>query len=166
MHMCGGGSSSEPPGFPAARQPLNREPLTCHTAHSTARFDGLQEMQQQNVAETWACNSFRVRSAGYRLDGQGVIARFVVGHSADPKAEAAMQQEIARHGDFLQLDVTVRLSHYRQSPQIQGGRRTESERSSQRVQYRLPCDCMLTSHASQRHYQGCFSVLSRRRIWT
>ena len=26
-----------------------------------------------------------------------------------------MQQEIARHGDFLQLDVTVRLSHYRHS---------------------------------------------------
>jgi hypothetical protein len=49
-----------------------------------------------------------------RLDDQGIIARFVVGHSGDVKAEAAMQQEIARHGDFLQLDVTVRLASHQQ----------------------------------------------------
>ena len=35
------------------------------------------------------------------------MARFVVGHSDKPKAEAAMQKEIARHGDFLQLDITA-----------------------------------------------------------
>ncbi len=68
------------------------------------------------AAQSQACNSSGRVLRCCRLDGQGIIARFVVGHSGDAKAEAAMQQEIARHGDFLQLDVMVRPALHQQSP--------------------------------------------------
>lgn len=34
---------------------------------------------------------------------QGIIARFVIGHSANAAAEAALAEEERQHGDFLRL---------------------------------------------------------------
>lgn len=38
---------------------------------------------------------------------QGMVVRFVVGHSADPEQEAALDREAAEHGGFWRLDVQV-----------------------------------------------------------
>ena len=100
--MCGEESSSEPPGFPAAGQTLLRELHMCCIAQSTAHANDC------TVAGARTAQTTGQALLNCRLDDQGIIARFVVGHSGDARAEAAMQQEVARHGDFLQLDVTVR----------------------------------------------------------
>lgn len=41
-----------------------------------------------------------------RLEAAGVVARFVIGHSADADAEAALADEEARHADLLRLPLT------------------------------------------------------------
>ena len=35
----------------------------------------------------------------------GIVARFVIGHSADARKEAAVDAEAAKHGDMLRLDL-------------------------------------------------------------
>ncbi|KAI7840006.1 hypothetical protein COHA_006271 [Chlorella ohadii] len=36
---------------------------------------------------------------------EGIVARFVIGHSSDPRKEAALAAEAAQHGDMLRLDL-------------------------------------------------------------
>ena len=40
---------------------------------------------------------------------EGIVLRFVVGHSDDARLEAAMNTEQERHKDMLRLPTTVRL---------------------------------------------------------
>lgn len=35
----------------------------------------------------------------------GIVARFVIGHSSDPRKEAALAAEASQHGDMLRLDL-------------------------------------------------------------
>jgi hypothetical protein len=101
---------SRQPGSPCL---VSHTPVTLIIAQHVSMTALLQE---HNAAQAQACNSSGRMLFCCRLDGQGIIARFVVGHSGDARAEAAMQQEVARHGDFLQLDVTVRLAFCQQPP--------------------------------------------------
>lgn len=70
-------------------------------ARPNKKYDYVRRRQQ--LRATWFPADSAARS---RLEEQGVVARFVVGHSNDAAAEAAMQAEIAQHSDFLQLDIT------------------------------------------------------------
>lgn len=40
-----------------------------------------------------------------------VVVRFIIGTSSNTTAEAALQQEAAQHGDFMQIDMQVRVCH-------------------------------------------------------
>ena len=50
-----------------------------------------------------------VRGSSRRLEEtEGLVLRFVVGHSADAQLEGLMNAEQEKHRDFLRLPITVR----------------------------------------------------------
>ncbi|KAL6767917.1 hypothetical protein ACKKBF_B37090 [Auxenochlorella protothecoides x Auxenochlorella symbiontica] len=71
------------------------------TNHNNPKYN--YENRREALRATWAPSNESERS---KLETEsGIVARFVVGHSPDSGAEAALNAEEAKHGGFMRLDL-------------------------------------------------------------